>query len=245
MHGGWLFDSGTAGNGLGAIKRLSNEFDVYSSAEQGSVVYSRIAGSDARTSAGPLFESCAVSLAIEGETVCGDTWAITNSDERFRFMVADGLGHGPGAAEAANKASEIFVAQDDLPPKNYLERAHATMTSTRGAAVAVGTISFNNDQLTYAGVGNISGTLLSHDKSIGLLSYNGTVGGRMRTLQNMQYVWPKEWILVMHSDGLQTRWNLQSYPGILSKHVAVIAGVLIRDFNRRRDDVTVLVVRRK
>jgi hypothetical protein len=47
----------------------------------------------------------------------------------------------------------------------------------------------------------------------------------------------------MHSDGLGTRWDLERYPGIRSKHPSVIAAILHRDFSRGRDDVTVLVAK--
>jgi hypothetical protein len=48
----------------------------------------------------------------------------------------------------------------------------------------------------------------------------------------------------MHSDGLLTNWSLDAYPGLLTRHPALIAGVMYRDFRRGRDDVTVLAVRR-
>jgi len=47
----------------------------------------------------------------------------------------------------------------------------------------------------------------------------------------------------MHSDGLQSRWDLSRYPGLLSRHPALIAGVLLRDFRRERDDASVLVLK--
>ncbi len=47
----------------------------------------------------------------------------------------------------------------------------------------------------------------------------------------------------MHSDGLQTRWNLSTYPGLSRKHPTLIAAVLYRDYSRKRDDVTVVVLR--
>jgi hypothetical protein len=49
-------------------------------------------------------------------------------------------------------------------------------------------------------------------------------------------------LLIMHSDGLQTRWNLRDYPGILQRHPAIIAAVLHRDYYRGNDDATVLVI---
>jgi hypothetical protein len=49
-------------------------------------------------------------------------------------------------------------------------------------------------------------------------------------------------VVVLYSDGLQTRWRLEAYPGLVRRHPSLIAGVLSRDFARGRDDVTVLVV---
>jgi hypothetical protein len=47
----------------------------------------------------------------------------------------------------------------------------------------------------------------------------------------------------MHSDGLQSKWDLLSYPGLISKHPALICGALIRDFRRHRDDAGVVVLK--
>jgi hypothetical protein len=47
----------------------------------------------------------------------------------------------------------------------------------------------------------------------------------------------------MHSDGLQTKWDLSSYAGLLSRHPALIGGMLLRDFRRKRDDASVLVLK--
>jgi hypothetical protein len=49
---------------------------------------------------------------------------------------------------------------------------------------------------------------------------------------------------VMHSDGLTASWQLDRYPGLLQHSAALIAGVLYRDFNRGRDDVMVVVIKR-
>ena len=50
-------------------------------------------------------------------------------------------------------------------------------------------------------------------------------------------------MLIMHSDGLQSRWDLSAYSGLLSRHPAVIGGALLRDFRRQRDDASVVVVK--
>ena len=97
--------------------------------------------------------------------------------------------------------------------------------------------------LTYAGVGNISGSILSHTLSRSLVSHNGTLGHVMARVQEFKVEWPKDGILVMHSDGLQSRWDPSRYPGLLARQPALIAGVLLRDFRRERDDASVLVLK--
>jgi len=48
-------------------------------------------------------------------------------------------------------------------------------------------------------------------------------------------------VLIQHTDGLGTHWDVDRYPGLLGRSPSLIAAVLYRDFNRGRDDVTVLV----
>lgn len=236
---------GTPGNGLGAVRRMSDEFDIYSTSEHGTAVFTRI-GSETPLAAGRLqpFQWGAVSIPAPGETVCGDGWRLSVSDAEVRVMVADGLGHGPEAAVAAQAAIDTFQQAPAGGPKRFIEQAHRAMTATRGAALAAGHYSLPQKRLCYAGVGNISATLLSHQDSRGLMSHNGIVGGQMRTVHELDYDWASGWLLIMHSDGIQSRWDLGKYPGLFARHPAILAAVLARDFNRGRDDATVVVVRR-
>ena len=72
---------------------------------------------------------------------------------------------------------------------------------------------------------------------------NGTVGHSVAKIQQFSYPWEKNSALIMHSDGLTTRWNVELYPGLASRHPALMAAVLYRDFSRKRDDATILVSR--
>ena len=71
-----------------------------------------------------------------------------------------------------------------------------------------------------------------------MVSHNGTVGHTIRKVQEFIYPWPPGSLLVMHSDGLATQWQLGRYAGLASSHPGLVAGVLYRDFRReprRRD----------
>ncbi len=65
------------------------------------------------------------------------------------------------------------------------------------------------------------------------MSHNGTVGAEMRKVKSLDYTCPEQALLVMHSDGLQSRWSLDPYPGLVHRHPAVIAAILYRDYCRR------------
>ena len=95
----------------------------------------------------------------------------------------------------------------------------------------------------YAGVGNISGVIVSNGSSRHLVSTNGTVGHDVRKVQEFSYPFPDNALLVLHSDGLTSHWNMDAYPGLIVKPPSLIAGVLYRDFQRGNDDVTVVAAR--
>jgi hypothetical protein len=97
--------------------------------------------------------------------------------------------------------------------------------------------------LTFAGIGNIAASVLSQSLGRNLVSHNGTLGHAIGRIQEFKIDWPRDGVLVMHSDGVQTRWDLSKYPGLLSRQAAVIAGVMLRDFRRERDDASVLIVK--
>jgi len=230
---------GTPGNGLGAVRRLSTVFDIFSSAA-GTAIVSRVSrGAEPRQPPSP-FVWGVVSLPAPREQVCGDAWRIAEGEAGCAVMVADGLGHGPLAAEASRLAGDVF---DDRPFDDavaLIERAHRALAGSRGAALAIATIA--GGTLRFAGVGNIAGVLHGGERPRGLASQNGTIGVQMRRAMALEYPWPPAGRLVMHSDGLSSRWTLESYPGLAMRHPALAAAVLWRDCGRGRDDATIVVV---
>jgi anti-sigma regulatory factor (Ser/Thr protein kinase) len=243
MADGYSSSAGSMGTGLGAIRRLAHGFDLYSAPDRGTAVVTRFwarRDPEAVHAAGML---AGLAVAVAGETECGDAWTAHIGPSGTTIMLADGLGHGPSAAAAAAAAVEIFQAHPGAGPADLVGLMHAGMRSTRGAAVAVAGTGPANDSIRFAGVGNVSAVLARAQESRSLMSYNGTVGLQARKIQELAYPWPPEAVLVMHSDGLQSHWRLDQYPGLAQRDAALIAGVLYRDFARGRDDVSVVARR--
>jgi hypothetical protein len=123
-------------------------------------------------------------------------------------------------------------------------RMHESMRHTRGAAVAVAELDEERRVIAFSGLGNIAGRIFeSGGTSRSLVSTYGTAGMDARAVREFSYPWPAGAALILHSDGISARWDLADYPGLLSHDPAVIAGVLMRDYCRRTDDATVVVVK--
>lgn len=234
--------AGSPGTGLGAIVRLAALFDIHTAAGVGTAVLARLwPGVPAGTAVASRLEVAAVSVPKPGEEVCGDGWGVEQQAGRHLIAVADGLGHGVQAAEASREAIRIFRVSKGLPLRALIETVHAALRSTRGAAMAVAEVDIGRQVLRYCGVGNIAGAVLSDTGSRHLVSHNGTLGHEIRRIDEFTYPWPNDALLVLHSDGLASHWDLERYAGLAGRHPSLIAGVLYRDFNRGRDDVTVVV----
>jgi anti-sigma regulatory factor (Ser/Thr protein kinase) len=240
--------TGTAGTGLGAIQRLSDLFDIYSLPRIGTALISRSWVS--REKIHPqLLEVGTVNLPKRRGDISGDAWAVAQQSDRALVLVADGLGSGILAAEASREAVKIFQANADLQPQVILSKIHAGLRSTRGAVAAIAEIRSN--EVKYAGIGNISATILTGNTNRSLVSHNGTLGLTVRKIVEFSYPWSEQSRLVMHSDGLGSQWMLDRYPGLMSRHPALVAAILYRDFQRSSqnagtpDDLAILVAKMK
>lgn len=238
---------GTPGTGLGAVRRLAGEFDLHSSVPEGTLAVARIRS---RLPAPPAAgESAitvgAIALAAPGERVCGDAWAFAVHGNKSAMLVIDGLGHGPQAAEAAEAGVGVFQADPMLAPRQLLERTHARLRSTRGAAVALLQADATADVVRLAGAGNVVGRLVSGISDRTLITQHGTAGVTIRTPDETLLPWPPHALLVVCSDGINTRWQPETLLPVLSRDPTLAAALLVRDHCRGRDDATVAVLRRK
>ncbi len=237
--------AGSSGTGLGAVVRGSQVADIYSAPGLGTAILARLSPGRPERSKPPLSPSYgAVSVAMPGEEACGDGWCKKDGEAQVTLMVADGLGHGPSAAEASHAAVQVFTKLGERPPSEVLAAMHAALRATRGAAIAVARVDRTAGDIVFAGVGNIAATIVDGDQSVRrMVSNNGTIGHIAKHMRSFTYPMGEAMLVILASDGLATNWRLDAYPGLSLRHPSLIAGVLYRDFSRGRDDATVLVCR--
>jgi anti-sigma regulatory factor (Ser/Thr protein kinase) len=233
----------TLGQGLGAIRRLADEFDIYSIKGWGTVLLARIFKERNAVNKKKNIEAGIIMVAKEGETECGDNYHFFIRGNQLKFAISDGLGHGKNAAIAAKESLLHFTRNIMLPPNEQIKRIHEGIKKTRGAVMNITHIDLTNKQVIYCGVGNIASRVHSAAKYKSCISYNGIVGHSIpTTLNNHVMSWNKHDLLIIHSDGLSSRWDLQKYPSVTLRDRSIIAAVLYKDFYRKTDDVTIAVI---
>jgi anti-sigma regulatory factor (Ser/Thr protein kinase) len=236
--------SGTMGGGLGALARVTSDFQVFTQPGKGTALRMELWQQPIPDHAQAI-EYGGLCLPKPGELVAGDGWAVEMYRDQLTVLVADGLGHGVDAHEAARSATQMLAAHPQDEPLPLIDWCHGALARTRGAAVAVAKLVSSAQRGSFAGVGNIVARVENAPASRHVVSYSGIVGHTIRKVQEVSFPWPAGALLILHSDGIGTHWDLANYPGLASRHPALIAAVLYRDYDRGRDDVSVVVIRNR
>jgi anti-sigma regulatory factor (Ser/Thr protein kinase) len=257
--------SGSLGAGLGAIQRLMDEFDIYSTlpatgrlspqqqrrTSHGTALLARKwvtpqGGDEDEGRSLDREESRRVgvwSRPHPSERVNGDAYCIVRRDKRMLLAVIDGLGHGQGAKEASDVARDMLDEWMGERPDELLRAAHDALRATRGAVMGIAVIDYEQERFYYSGVGNIAVRVYGAPERIAPISANGTLGMRLGSVRLWSHAWAEGATVLMASDGVSESWHMESYPGLLKRSPQLMAGILMRDYGRDADDATVLVVR--
>jgi anti-sigma regulatory factor (Ser/Thr protein kinase) len=229
--------AGTLGVGLGAIRRLASSCDLYSVAGHGTTLVARFFPAQVP----PEADCAGLIRPIGGEYESGDALAAVRVGQTLTGVLCDGLGHGPLAAKAADTAISAVLEDPAGEPAALLERVHRRLSSTRGGAVGV--VQVTGRTARFSGLGNVAAWILADGQRDGLISVPGIAGHKARTIRQFEYPIPAGAAIVLHSDGLSSRWDLRELPAIEARDPLVIAGALLAEAGAHRDDASVLVLK--
>jgi anti-sigma regulatory factor (Ser/Thr protein kinase) len=232
----------TLGQGLGAIKRLSDLFQVYTLKDWGTVILIRVFEKDLPAHRRiPAADIKSVLVPKPGETECGDGFFSIMNNYGIKLMLGDGLGHGREASAAVNAAGNAFLNCEMDDPVEIIRYMNTAVKKTRGLVAAVAVYKFSSKTWSICGVGNITTRVNSIESNKTYTPYNGIIGLNVpNTLNSVQIQPVKGDYLVMHSDGLKSKWELTRYPAILRYDLSVLCAVLLKDFARQTDDMSII-----
>jgi|GEM_PF-780672 len=201
--------------------------------------------------------------AFPGESLCGDKAAAFPAVDGYWLVLADGIGHGPRAHNAAARAVAIVerVASAgarlvDAPPGTTLTTSrvslpalfvaiHQSLQETVGAALGIAHIACDTGIVHFAGVGN---TLLRRIGSADtrMVSRDGIVGQpgqRAVVPRPVEMALVPGDLLLFTSDGVEDHFGPTEYPGILSQNAAQVSRTVVERFSKPHDDATCLALR--
>ena len=231
--------AGTLGIGLGSVLRAATWFRVHSVPGRGTVIavtfFPQKASALPPTAAG-------LTRPMSQETVCGDAWAQRRWDGGTSLVLADGLGHGELAAVAARKAVDAFYNVPSVEhPSATIEAINVALRGTRGAAVSALSIDSSTSRVRFAGVGTVSVWIDDGERRHAFAPAPGILGTFSKRVREIESPIAPNSVVVLHSDGLTSKWSLSHYPGLRVNDPLVIAATLLRDAGIRHDDACILV----
>lgn len=233
----------TLGQGLGAIERLSDTFQVYSIVKWGTVSYSKVyAKPQSSESDTQEIKFKALNVSKPGEKVSGDGFHVINGLHTTKIFMGDGLGHGKEAFDAVQLAISSFIACRDTDPTVILRFIHDPVKKSRGLVGTAVVADHRLKKWSICGIGNIATRLYEGLVPKNYISYNGIIGLNIpNTLKNHEAEFSRHQCLVMSSDGIRTRWDLSQFPSILRYDPIMLAAVIYKDSARKNDDMSILI----
>jgi anti-sigma regulatory factor (Ser/Thr protein kinase) len=236
--------TGTMGVGLGSIKRLSTEFDIYSQKGWGTILLSRLYKWPARASQSKLVDVRPLVLSMPGQVTSGDGYYYKLTETHFKLLLADGLGHGPEANYAINEGINSFKSCPHDTPSKIIKYIHSSIKQTRGMVAVVIVFDFKLKRWQMAGVGNIATRMSNFLEIRNLMSYNGIIGHNIPNTISDQIIAVEDFHqLTLCSDGLKSQWDLTQLSGITRCDLSVQAAAIYKQYGRRTDDMSVIMAK--
>ena len=193
----------------------------------------------------PFVECGVASRPKGGETASGDLSLVCGFPEGVLVAVVDGLGHGPEAAAAAERAVGVLAEHPHASIIAQVRRCHQALIGTRGVVMTLAVFNVADDTLTWLGIGNVEGVLLragSRSRPVleSVVQRGGVVGGELPPLRAMLTTVTPGDVLVLASDGVRpdfaSRLRLDVAPQRLADDI-------LEGGHKESDDALVLAVR--
>ncbi len=180
-----------------------------------------------------------------GEASNGDLAVVTMLPDGALVAGIDGLGHGSEAAHAARQAAEVVRESPTRDLVRLIERCHASLRGTRGAAISLAFVCPSKSRMTWLGVGNVEGRVLSGDPAAtqpkrSLALGRGVPGHELPTVKAATSDLEPGDVLVLATDGIEVAFADRLE---VSGSAQTISERILADHGKTSDDALVVTVR--
>ena len=180
-----------------------------------------------------------------GEVTSGDLAVVCLLPEGALVAAIDGLGHGREAARAASKAADVVRESPTQDLVLLVQRCHAALKGTRGAAISLAFVSPSESGMTWLGVGSVEGRVLSGDRSAmapkgSLALWSGVPGHELPSVKTATLAVRPGDVLVLATDGIEASFadSLD-----ISGSTQAISARILADHWKPPDDALVVALR--
>lgn len=234
--------SGSLGAGLSAVCRLADQVEFDNRLAEGTCIVAR---KFATTGAADP-EIAIMGRPFPGESISGDDAVFARFDDGFLMAVADGLGHGPEAREASNRAVDTVRANLGLSLELLAPAVNDALIGTRGCAMSAIRFTSHDGMLECFSAGDVQAHLYTFRTAHFftptplVLGTGPLLRQRIRIEKNSL---PGNSVLALFTDGLKSQTSLKGQLDALRQPAIAIAQRMIESYARPDDDALVLVAK--
>lgn len=185
-----------------------------------------------------------ISLPKLGERVCGDEYLIKKYRDKALIAAIDGLGHGKSASLASQRAKYLLDSFNNESIINLMTHCHKKLKNTRGVVMSLALVDAWEKTLTWLGVGNVEGVLLSADKkksaSESIIHRHGIIGYKLPALQASIIPIAIGDLLIFATDGVRENY-LEKID--IESSTNEIVELIAHNFFKQSDDALILAAR--
>jgi negative regulator of sigma-B (phosphoserine phosphatase) len=176
---------------------------------------------------------------LPSEDVSGDGCLVERWARGVVVATADGLGHGPPAAEASAAFLRLVREGRDGPLPTMLQTAHRALAKGRGAVAAVARFDETARTVEVAGLGNVAVFVASGlDGPKHCVIPAGVLGSAFRTIRPQVLDFAEGDVLVLHTDGVSGRFP---FDRLQSMEPAALARSIVTAYGKSSDDAACAV----
>ena len=185
------------------------------------------------------------SRCASGEAKSGDVGIVTLVSEGALVAGIDGIGHGREATRAAHRAADVVRDSAGLDLVKLVGRCHDVLRGTRGAAISLAFVSRARSEVTWVGVGNVEGRVLSGDPSAtrpkaALMLARGVPGHDLPVARTTTLAVRPGDVLVLATDGIRAAFADSLN---ISGTAQAISDRILAEHWKRPDDALVVSAR--
>jgi negative regulator of sigma-B (phosphoserine phosphatase) len=182
---------------------------------------------------------------LPGQTESGDRFLVEPFYDGALVAVIDALGHGHRASQIASQAVDTLVQNARDSVSSLVQRCHERLLDRYGATMSLASFEWRAHRMTWLGVGNVAGVLVSHAfrpeaSSRRLLVRGGVVGGDLPDLHPITFILAPSDTLIVATDGIHEEFADELPPDLMPQP---LAEHIFAHYAKSTDDALVLVAR--